>query len=572
MEKNKKVIEIALKLVESCLIIASVYLIRLTEISFATCLVFALFSLFEIWFGKECKLSAGAKISFAVIAAVFSVVLGFYAKRTMGITWVIPLVMGSEAIFYNFMLFLSHRNSLPITDKTKSEGRIMFSLIFLFIVALDLIILIFCEYPGIVDPDYAGVLKQIMGLKEYTNQHSIYVTYLIKLCIKIGLLINNSIGTGLFVFSILQIVFFAFCRTYALDFLYRTGVNKVVWWLIAIWIAIMPVNINYSFWISKDVWFAGTMLLLTICTLKVFLAEEGAIKEEKLLLPLSLVAVIILRGNGIFVGAVWLLTFICFSIRNRKRKKWIIPILVSFVLALFLKGPALSLMKVQTNVDCLEGLGVPIQQISRVVVEGNSLTEEESQILSKVVPLDKVAETYICYWCDFEKALIREYGGTGYIENNKTEFLKLYVTLGLKHPGAYIRGWLEEVQGYFIPLNSRFVYRFGVSSEVNDLVSAYNGSEAVKSIYLFYCYLFTYNPLLSVFTCIGFYVWLMIMLFVTAVANREPVKVLINLPGLVLIATLLIAAPVDGEFRYAYPAILSFIPCIAVCRYKLNIK
>ena len=84
------------------------------------------------------------------------------------------------------------------------------------------------------------------------------------------------------------------------------------------------------------------------------------------------------------------------------------------VFSFILKHPVLDALHVQ-QADAIEGLSIPAQQIARVITDQGELTEEDRALLSHVVDLDQVAQTYEPYISDPIKNLVRAKNQEDYI-------------------------------------------------------------------------------------------------------------------------------------------------------------
>ena len=61
------------------------------------------------------------------------------------------------------------------------------------------------------------------------------------------------------------------------------------------------------------------------------------------------------------------------------------------IASFIMKGPVLNMLQV-SDPDILESLAIPIQQIARVITDGDDLTKEQEAILSQVGDIDRVDE------------------------------------------------------------------------------------------------------------------------------------------------------------------------------------
>ena len=90
----------------------------------------------------------------------------------------------------------------------------------------------------------------------------------------------------------------------------------------------------------------------------------------------------LLRGNG-FYAYVLCIPFIIFFMKKKRVQTGLICIATVF-LEIFEKGPVMEHNKV-VQPDTIEALSIPAQHIARVITDGGELTQEQEELLSKVV-------------------------------------------------------------------------------------------------------------------------------------------------------------------------------------------
>lgn len=124
-----------------------------------------------------------------------------------------------------------------------------------------------------------------------------------------------------------------------------------------------------------------------------------------MVLIVSSTGMCLLRSNG---WVAFLLSVIVFAVLLGKgQRKLLLLFLCVLVSTYVLKHPVLDSLQVNQP-DTAESLSIPIQQIARVVVDGKKLTEEQEELLSKVVEIEKIPEVYSSYISDPMKNLVRE--------------------------------------------------------------------------------------------------------------------------------------------------------------------
>ena len=388
---------------------------------------------------------------------------------------------------------------------------------------------------------------------------------IIKVFIDIGINLFNNINIGVALYSIFSIFVLATCFIYIIKTIYTITKNLNLTLIVYICYLVYPVNIKYSFYMGKDVFFGAAVGIFVVTIYKV-LNNIGKHKTNLIILFLSSLGMCLLRSNGLFV---YIFSFIVFFILFFKKYKSINLLMVVIIaLSIFLKYPVLKSLNVKQP-DTIESLSIPAQQIARVIKDEKELTIEQKELLSKVIDIDEIPVYYVSYFSDPIKDLVREKGNQEYLKEHSKEYLNLYIQLGLKYPQKYIEAWVDQTRGYW---NSGYQFwRWADGVTDNDLgVYPTINSQFFDSALTLYLMEWSGSPIFTFFLSIGFMVWLLVMfVYKSAIYKRKDLFFII-VPPLLVIATLLIATPLYAEFRYAYAVsvTLPFIIAIGVCNTK----
>ena len=192
--------------------------------------------------------------------------------------------------------------------------------------------------------------------------------------------------------------------------------------------------------------FSGWITGFCVTLWRLLQKEKAAIRAwEIVLLFLFALAASLFRNKCYYA---FLLLFPLLFMQFRKKNRWVqaMPVVV-FAIALFIDGPLFSALSIKHS-DSVEALSIPAQHIARVISDGHELTDEQRELLSHAVDIDAVAETYNENVSDPIKNLIRITGDVEYIDAHKSEYFKLWLELGIKYPGAYLRAQIDQTKGY----------------------------------------------------------------------------------------------------------------------------
>lgn len=520
---------------------------------------------------KNIKPSKQNKILLTIFSVVLSltVVLANYSlfhaivSHAYRLIAIIEVFLGGFVVFRECIIALSEFN-IKNSEVILRNKNLFFLSLWLIIIFVDLFIFYTAQYPGIFTPDSIGQVRQILtGV--YTNHHPFYHTMIIKIFIDIGLNVFYDINVGVALYSIFSIFVLATCIIYIVKTIYLITKNLNLTLIVYICYLVYPVNIKYSFYMGKDVFF-GVAISVFVVTIYKILNNIGNYKVNLLITFLSSLGVCLLRSNGLFV---YVFSFIVFFILFFKKYKFINLIMViTILLSIILKYPVLSSLNIKQP-DTIESLSIPAQQIARVIKDEKELTSDQKELLNKVIDIDKIPDYYVSFFSDPIKDLVREKGNQDYLKEHSKEYLNLYIQLGLKYPQKYIEAWVDQTRGYW---NSGYAFWRWADGVTNNDLGVYQtiNNKFFDSALTLYLMEWSGSPIFTFFLSIGFMVWLLIMFVYKSALYKRKDLFFIMVPPLLVIATLLIATPLYAEFRYAYAVSLTlpFIIAMSICDIK----
>jgi hypothetical protein len=338
-------------------------------------------------------------------------------------------------------------------------------------------------------------------------------------------------------------------------------VNVPVWFLAGVYAvyAFQPHNIVYSVTLWKDIPFAGAAVLFVTALYRLL----KGIGRSKILnytaFILGAVGFSLWRTNGWYAFLVTVI--VMFFLLGRRNKRLLILMTAILVLCWILINPLLDFLGV-SETNLVEAFAIPMQQVARVITEGRELTENQLSLLNEIFWLDKVPALYDPLTVDPIKFETFRYDQVEHIRANAGEYLHLYLSLGLKYPGDYLKAWIEETKGYWNGGYFFWIYTLKMGSNPHGIETAVSENIIGKLFAAFFRYV-EKPEILQPLTSIGLHVWALVACtLVNALKKRE--EFLLGIPLLVLVAGLWLGTPVYSEFRYAYPIILSMPMILAV--------
>ena len=315
-----------------------------------------------------------------------------------------------------------------------------------------------------------------------------------------------------------------------------------------------PLLIWYSVTVWKDIVFSGVFFCFAFLLVEIVLRPDNfALKRSNIVL-LVLFAVLssLLRSNG-FIAVGVALFVACFIVSKQIRRTMRCVTICVVVLFAVVTIPVYRIAGV-APAHFAETVGVPLQQISRVVHDNGKLSEENEEYIKSVLPLEEWGELYnpgcpnpLKFSPDFNDDIL---------EGDKLRFISNWVSIGIKNPGIYLRAWIAQTHDYW-SLNSTTWYTSAAGYDIGEgLKSNSYLNEFVSQSDLGKYLSLTVSAFPFVFS-IGFLAWSMLGGSLIAFLSGRGKSLMFFLPFVVLWMTFLLAAP-SNDFRYMLSLHMAF--------------
>lgn len=437
---------------------------------------------------------------------------------------------------------------------------------YFFIIILCWLPYFIVNYPGVLSYDSIIQITQIETSIPMNDHHPVIHTVLISILYKIGKHLFGSTNAGTALYSLVQMVIMAWMDAKLVVLLEKSGLKNKYARFILVYFAVVPLHAVYAVTMWKDILFAAFTLWFSMSIYEIYIVkEQSRCAWIQYIVSGSLMA--LFRSNGMVV-LILCIPFLLYAIRKSIKKSWIICLpLCIFVIV---KGPVYHSFAVVNTDDIVESLSIPIQHIARVVVdEKKGLTDNEKKLIARVAPLEDIRNTYNCRFADPMKNLIWNNGGGTVIEENKWQYFKLWLALGLKHPLSYAAAQIDATVGYWYPDEQYTVIFRGVYENDFGIQPLFEQQGLLQTAYAKWCDLYRTVPIMGNFFSIGTVFLLTVLTVIKNIYDRRYRKILVALPSLAGWLTIIIASPMHAEMRYVYgmtlvlPLILAtmFLPC-----------
>ena len=478
------------------------------------------------------------------------------------------IVFSAIFICADYLLSRSHRDgniSAEITDTNGKKGIAVFG--FCFPATVDLLYLFLCCYPGYLNHD--SVVQIMMGvIHEYDNHHPYWHTKLIEW---IFLPVYEATGNGnlgVALFCVLQIIAVSLCVMYLAVTLYEMGLGRK--WAVGLTLlfGLMPYNIAFASTITKDTPFATFMLLLSVALYRRVNDFDNKVRDY-ILLAIGAAGGCIFRTNG-KIAIIILLIVLLTVYRKHIDKKVSVAVLAGIVFAFMINNLYLAYINIEQP-DVVESLSIPLQQIARCSYDESELTADEQEFVAHIGDYRHWGEIYDPECSDNIKLDIRDNDRVTYIEEHKLEFITNWISIGIHNPYCYFKAWVDETSGFW---SGSYGYSTW-DNEMSDVIdmTAYNIYKVSHNIVAcriwdFWNGLFVNNriPPLEMVMAIGLRVFVIMFCAIWAWRNNRKNSIMCVCP-LAIELTLVIATPLNYEFRYAYMIFTTFIIVVIGCLY-----
>lgn len=441
------------------------------------------------------------------------------------------------------------------------------------------------NFPGVMTIDSMNQFAQVIGVYADSNHHPWVHTQIMKLWYQVGLLFTDNISVAISFYTVFQMIFMASCVAYLVGTLRRFQLKKWILAVVVAFYACIPYHAIYAVTIWKDSMFAGSVLLYVATLLRLLQwlnqrkwknqeehisTTEVAKGKEKvnwteiphigdmIMLVLSGIMMCLFRTNGWYAFLVTI-PFVLFVFRKYWKVIGALQFLIMAVV-MIVKGPVMNANHV-IQPDLVESLSIPVQQISRVIVQEKPITKEQSAFLNHILDTSKIQELYNPYVSDGFKRLVRA-GDEAYLKKHFGEFLKVYAQIGLQYPADYLIAFRDQSIGYWFPTQEGIIAgdEGVISNEFGVTNLPFLSGKIVIKINEIGLKLKDIIPGYGILWSMGAMFWLIILALGITLIRGDNTMLLLYVPCIAIFLTLVIATPVAKEFRYAY----AYIYCMPI--------
>lgn len=412
-------------------------------------------------------------------------------------------------------------------------------------------------YPGGVYIDTWTSFQMLIGEREFTNQQPVFYTLLLNL----PKLFPNNYEIGFAIITFLQVIFMISCIVYFIYWLLDKHVNPIIVTFIAMFFATFNLYPLYSVSIWKDTLFSLVLFVYAITLIDIIIdIKNKSIKISNIIkFNIFSLFTMLLRNNGIYVTLVTFLILLISSIIFCFYKKQSITHIRAYLVISFLTIVAFELIQIVYSLFGInmkgqieEKIAIPIQQVARVVVTDGNITNEQMELIEKVLPKEQIKNNYYALIVDPIKW--NSQFNAKYIEENRFEYLKLWIELFFQNPNEYIRGYLLQTSGFWT-FNVRGEEAYASPTLWETLTEELGTTDLIAK----YSHESYRNDLIpTAYFSGGFFFWIIFTTMYITYKIADKKYLLAYLPPMLLWATVMISTPMGSALRYVYVLVLSF--------------
>ncbi|WP_423364020.1 DUF6020 family protein [Mycoplasma sp. P36-A1] len=468
----------------------------------------------------------------------------------ISITTILPL--------YRFIIDILHYLIKGDFDFINARNAKKLSLKLLLIMLLISFGLYSLIYPGILTSDSQWQLNQALNNEVLSNHHPIMMTLLIRLLINLGSQLGfNQLSIGMY--FIFQIIIGNLIFAFVAYTLIKIKVSKKYLVFLFIVVVLNPVTYLYLCTMWKDIWLALFMMLFTI--LMIYYVKDNKYYNKGYFIIIFIIVCSSLsfsKNNAIYV--IYLSFITCLVLLKNKRKETLIIFIIPIIIFKMITGIGYS------NIGVIEGskremFSLPLQQMVYINKYDHGINKDLKNSLNKYINLKKSLKNYKYYLSDPVKNTFKD----DYYHNHSKEFIILYLKYLKESPLNASKAFILQTFRYYTIHNNYWIVAHSSNFnkykkfkkydlKMEPLIRLSNKQDNMHIIKKWQ--ILRKIPLVSDIYSVGIQIWMLMITCYIFIRKNRIIYLCISLPIFYLYLTI-IASPVNGEYRYAYPYILS---------------
>lgn len=422
-------------------------------------------------------------------------------------------------------------------------------------------------YPGFYNYDAFNQVPQAMfEAVPYNTHHPLLHTLLMGKIVGLGFQFRSILNDGIALHSIFQMGVCAACFSYFVIYILKISKKRVPGLIAFCYYAFFPPIAMFAMSTTKDVLFSILLQFTVILVYEMCKDMSTFFASPKRIGSLVCVAFLmcLFRKNGIYIIVGMLPGVILLW---KKYCKQLALLLLAIICLYFITDKALLLALNAEEGSAIEAFSIPIQQLGRVYYEygENAFTEDELALIYEGISAD-VLLNYNPFLSDD----IKNHFNFTVVQDNKWDYISLWLRQGKLHPYEYLRAFLDNTYQAWYPGTSIYdepyiaeTYYFDI-----DMRSPAKRSSKLPQLLDFYTEIATGHcyqqfPVIRLFFSIGAMFWFALFTFAFAIYQKNKPLITALLIILFCCATALLGPVSLVRYYlilfYGFPVSLAFL-------------
>ncbi len=500
----------------------------------------------------------------------------------LGSYWLVHICLKMLYIIFNKEFIFP-----PYIENTYKKFKSHPYLITVLILLVAWIPSIIITYPGNVMIDSWESINSYWRTIHITDRQPITFAVLIGVFTHVGKILGDP-NLGIFLFILFQMIVYIAIICYSIKLILDLNAP---WWLTFLYlltVCFSPYYANRVNLVLKDNFYSICFSLFIIEIIWLLILKEKFFKTfcHPVFFILSTLVVYLLRHNGKYVlipsFIILFIWTLCLYKNEYKShffylKKLIFTLLIPILLGISI-NTYLNKHYHVTRGNIGEALCFPIQQTARYIkLYPNDVEDYEKKAISKILPYDKIADSYVPDTSENIKDLFNVNASKEDILN----YLKIWFIMMFKHPITYVNANFHQNFRLFFPfLENDMVYNefFPFVKEFYDPLFEKIGfhdvdvSTNMKQLLQQYYYASYSFPVIGVLSSPPLYILISILMLIFSLIDRIKPMITIMVPIMLSILVCFMAPTTVANPRFSFPIIYSFWFVLSYYLYLNNSK
>ena len=496
-------------------------------------------------------------LSSSILTVLFSTIHYLYSVKILGEKDCILHTLITPSLFFLSLILLfiwadkqSKKNRID-TSYSASKSFLLWKQYFVIIIICWTPYYIMC-FPGNMFYDTGTSILYNLGVDKSNHNNPFLQNVIAGIAYRFGAIFGKPI-IGITIYIFLQFLSQIALLSYSLTLLQKNQLLRLMLLFLYICIPVFPI---YTLTMGKDSNFALAVMLYVCMTLRLVKNPNRFFESRfmPLLLASSLILMGLFRNHAIYIPSFSLILYSLLVLKKKKQKQCV-TLFVSISLFTCLLLPIILGIP---NTEIRESLSIPLQQTGYYYLNyQDEIESEEIEKIAEVVSLEAL-EQYNPAISDPIKAQ--------FIPNPSIRQLRDYFSVWahqfLRHPVAYLKSFYLHTYAYYTPsairndIKPHVFLGFATRSDLfTETALTPNSNEYLKWVSKIDA-LSISMPIVSYFSKIGIYSWLLLIAVVRLIQTKQT-RYMLCLAPIIMIFLGCLFSPVNGYFRYAYSMIVN---------------